>query len=268
MKRASLLAALLALVPSAGAVVCGAGLQPGQSRSDSAREELARATALKQALRGQRGRERAELRERAVAAYRAIRAAFPDQPATGAEAAFRAGELLRADGLREAARLEFLAAWELGGATPFRARAGLELGHIARRRGFPAEALEAYRRVLDAPDSAASQRDQAALWAGRSNLELGREDEARRLFEGLARTAEDPSDRVQGHDELGLLWIAAGDLEAAAGELARCRAALRERSLEETPLGERVRGALESMRSVDRLREAIARRRAGVVVER
>ncbi len=122
--------------------------------------------------------------------------------------------------------------------------------------------------MLDAPDSAPAQRDEAALRAGRANLELGRGDEARRLFERVATTAEDPTERVHGHDELALLWIGKGDLEAAAGELARCRSALRERALEETQLGARVRGALESMRCVEALRAAIARRRAGVVIER
>ena len=88
------------------------------------------------------------------------------------------------------------------------------------------------------------------------------------MLELVARGADDPCDRVAAHDELVLMRIRSGDLEAAAGELQRCRASLAEFAREETPLGARVRSALLRMRSVDPLRRAIARRRDGLVIER
>jgi tetratricopeptide (TPR) repeat protein len=203
-----------------------------------------------------------------VGAYRTLREEFPEQAALVAEACFRAGELLRAGGQRAAARAEFQEAREHGRGTDWSARAGLELGHLARRAQLFEQALRHYRGVLSDPGSAPARRDDALLWAGRCCAELGRAVEARELLQRVADRAEDPCDRVAAHDELALGWIATGDLEAAAGQLDRCRAALRDMALEKTPLGARVRSALVRMRAVERLRRAIAARREGVVVER
>jgi tetratricopeptide (TPR) repeat protein len=245
-----------------------AGQEPARGpQQDAARAGLEQAARLRRGLRGLRGDERAQQLRRAVGAYRELCARFAQQPHVVAEAAFRAGELLRAAG-DGAARSEFERAWRRGAGSDWRARAGLELGHLARRAEDDRTALSRYRRVLADTASAPSRRDEAALWAGRCCVELGREEEARDLWEHVATQAIDPCDRVAAHDELALLWLAAGDLEAAAGELERARAGVRDQALERTPLGARVRSALRRMRAVTRLRARVAARREGVVVER
>jgi tetratricopeptide (TPR) repeat protein len=246
------------------------GARPQEPRSDAqaARELLERAGDLKGRLFEVRGREREALRRRVVEAYRAVRQGFPAEKAAVAEASFRAGELLRSSGSAGEARAEFELARAAGAGTPFRARAGLELGHLARRAELHEDALARYREVLSDEDCPAQQRDQAWLWAGRACAELGRAAEARELLRRAAERAQDPCDRVEAYDALALAWIAAGDLEAAAGELARCREALRDAALEATPSGARVRSALVNLRAVERLKRAIASRRAGLSVER
>lgn len=242
--------------------------QDPEQRADSLAAQLEVAATYKRALRGAQGRERIELRARAVDAYRAVRRRFPEARQAGAEAAFRAGELLRAAGAAAAARTEFEVARAQGEHTPFRARAGMELGHLDRRRGLHEEALATYQLVLLDPTSAAAQRDDAALWSGRSLVQLGRRGAALPLFERVATLAEDPVDRILGHDELALVHLANGDQVRAARELERCRRSLAPFTLEETPLGERVRKALERMRAIAELERARARSREGVVVER
>jgi tetratricopeptide (TPR) repeat protein len=266
LRRLAVLATLAGLLlfeaPPAAAQAPASG-----ARQVDARAGLDQAARLRRGLSGLRGDARARHLQRVVGAYRDLRTRFGDQPHVVAEASFRAGELLRAAG-DAAAREEFERAWRRGLGSDWRARAGLELGHLARRAQDDSRALACYRRVLTDTSSAPSRRDEAALWAGRCCVELGREDEARDLWERVATQAMDPCDRVAAHDELALLWIAAGDLEAAAGELERARAGVRERALERTPLGARVRSALRRMRAVTRLRARVAARREGVVVER
>jgi tetratricopeptide (TPR) repeat protein len=226
------------------------------------------AVRLKQSLRGKLGRERESLLLQAVAAYRAVREHHPLQRGLGAEAAFRAGELLRSADRAEACLVEFEFARELGARTPFRARAVLEIGHVHRRAGRHREALDAYLALAADATSAGTWREDAELWAGRIYALQGRVEEAHRLFERLAGKAADAVTRIEAFDELALAYVDANDLEAAAGELARCREALSDEALEETELGERVRSALQWMRSIPRLEQAIRARASGVPIQR
>jgi tetratricopeptide (TPR) repeat protein len=244
------------------------GAGTGAPAQESARAVLERGDDLRLAAREVTGQERIELRARAVAVYRALRAEHAHDRPTAALGAFRAGELLRADGDARGAGEEFAAARRLAGGGRLGARAGLELGHLARRAGLLDEALAHYALVASEADTPAAERDLARLWSGRAQADLGRHDEARATLDALAEGARDACARVAAFDELALAWIAAGDLEAAAGELARCRRELRSSALAATPEGERVRSALLRMRAVARLRTAVAERSAGVVVER
>lgn len=236
--------------------------QPSPTPEEVARGALGRAGALKRELVGARGGQRDGLRERAIEAYRAVRLEHPDAPGVGAEAAFRAGELLRAGGRPGEAQAEFRAAFEAGGGTPFRARAGLELGHLARRAERFEEALQEYERVRGDPRAEPAQRHEATLWSGRVYALEGRLRDAARLFERVARDAEAPLDALRGYDAWTAALIELGDLEGAAGVLEACRVSLQERMLEETRSGQRVRSAFEAMGSRARLERAVAERRA------
>jgi hypothetical protein len=233
----------------------GAGAKPGP-----AAEELRRAGALRRGPQGQDPEERARTRASSVAAYRAVRTHFPADTAACAEAAFRAAELLRADGEIDEARAEFTLARDLGARTPFRVRALLELGHLERRGDTRDAALAAYEAVLADPSASRGQRDEASLWIGRVHHDAGRIEDARRAWQRVADGAEDPLDRVRAWDALAGILIDAGDLEGAAGALERCRESVADVAAEETRLGERVRNALSSMRSQDELARAVAER--------
>lgn len=227
---------------------------------ESAQKQLQYAAAFKLTLRGAEGEIRKESRATAVRAYRAVRAHFPDEILVGAEAIFRAAELLRAGGDTQGALAEFAWVRDRGGESPFRVRALLEIGHLERRAKRTQPALAAYEAVLT--DVAASQRqkDDASLWAGAVYLDANRPEDARRAWQRVAESGEDPLDRVRAYDHLALESIARGDLEGAAGILERCREALSEVSVEETRLGERVRAALTGMRAHEELQRAVAAR--------
>ena len=244
-----LLSTLLSAIPLLG----GAG-------EGEAHAELASALALRHAMRGTEGDEREEARGRAVDALRAVRREWPGERAICAEAAFRAGELLRAGRENALARAEFEWARELGHGTRFRARSILEIGHIHRREGRAEAALDLYCALVADPVAQADYRDEASLWAGRVWLDMGARSEALRAWQRVALSAEDPLDRIRAFDYLAMESIHREDLEGAAGILHRCREALADASAEETKLGIRVRKSLAHMRALERLRVAIAAR--------
>ena len=257
---------LLACVVLGGARP-GAGIDDpvfrnGVPRMDTASAQIAYARGIKRSMAGREARERALRREMAIEAYRAVRKHHPRASSSGAEGAFRAGELLRAVGRTEEALEEFEKARELGSKTPFRARASLEIGHVHRREGRRRVALDAYLRVASDPRAAHEHRDDAWLWAGCVWKDLGRLREARDAWRGVTRSGSDPIDRILAFDYLALAWVDAGDLEAAAGVLDECVRAHSELALEETRLGERVRKALVRMRVVSALQHAVEERRS------
>lgn len=234
----------------------------GVPRRATPEAQLELALEAKRALRGTRGAAREAARKEAAEAYRAVRRYFPKARAEGAEAAFRAGELLRSGGDRPGALEEFEAAWELGGRTRFGARAGLELGHTLRQLGRRKEALGWYEAVEALGEAWAEERDLGAYGQGRVLSELGRPEDARRCFARAARNGVAPLQRVRAFDAWAGSLIDAEDLEGAAGVLELGRQSLREASEELSTLGLRVRAAMEGMRSPGRLARAVARRAA------
>jgi len=229
-------------------------------RMADAEAQLGHARRLKREMASKEGAEFAFWRKLAVEAYQAVRVFHPEARASCVEAAFRAGEILRAGGDDEAAIEEFRWSAEHGEGSDFRARARLEIGHIQRRAGRWREALEAYLDVTSDAKASDARREDAWLWAGNAWCALDRADDARLAWERVAEKGTDPLARVQAFDELAMQLLSRDDLEGAAGMLDRCARALTPRALEETELGERVRNALLRMRVVEELPRAIARR--------
>ncbi len=237
-------------------------------RMDSAEAQLAHARGLKLAMLERPEAERALWRRRALEAYQAVLHYHPERRELAAEAAFRAGELVRAAGGEVEALALFSAAQRLGEGTPYRARAGLEVGHLHRRQARPREALDAYLAVAGDPRAQPAHRDDAWLWAGKVWSSVGKAEEARRAWTGVASGGADPLDRVHAYDCLVLQRVEEGDLEAAAGVLDECLHGLAEVALEETERGARVRKALQRMRCVEALRDEVRRRVDGSAPER
>ena len=254
--KAVALCALLALgVQSSGPI------EHVVPQRDSGQAQLELARTWKGRFRGQETpEERERWRRLAVEAYRAVRHYHPQARAQGAEAAFRAGELLRAAGKVNDAEAEFRVARTLGAGTPFRARAQLELGHAARRREAWRVAIECYLDVALEERAARKQRDDAMIWAGRAWEAEGRHDEARRAWGIVARGQGDALLRVRAHDAIALSFVRDEDLEAAAGALHACFVDFITVSHERSELGRDVRAALARMGSVTALQRAIARR--------
>lgn len=231
-------------------------------RLESAKAQLERATELKRALRGLQGEARDRARSEAVSAYRAVREFFAADAAACAEASFRAGELLRAAEDVAGALAEFGIARDRGAGTDFRVRAMLEVGHLERRMKHAQPALAAYEAVVAEESATKRQKDEALLWVGRVYGDQERFDDARRVWQKVADGGEDPLDRVRAFDLIASALVETGDLEGAAGVIKRCHDALSDVAAEETKLGERVRSALDAMRSPEQLSRAVLKRKS------
>lgn len=230
-------------------------------RLDSAKAQLEHAAGLKKALRDAEGDDRDRARKLAIEGYRSVREYFGGDAAACAEAAFRAGELLRAAEDLASAQAEFAIARDRGAGTSFQVRALMELAHIDRRAKRLDQALDGYEMVVAADAATVRQKDDASLWAGRVYADLQRPKDARRIWQRVADKGDDPLDRIRAWDLMVSLLVDQGDLEGAAGVLERCREALADTAQEESKLGERVRAALSSMRSQEELARAIEKRR-------
>jgi len=251
-----------ALAWAAGLLLLLAAAQEPVRKCDTAEAQLKLATELRNALRGLDGAERDAARVRALAACRALRQYFPNEGPACAEAAFRAGELLRAAGDLEGATAEFQIARGQKGESPFRVRALLEIGHMQRKGKALDKALASFEAVLGDQGATPGQRDEASLWAGSVYRDLQRPTDARRVWQRVADSGEDPLDRVQAFDRIASLLVESGDLEGAAGTLERCKEALAGPAAEETRSGERLRSALQSMRATEELQRAVERRQS------
>lgn len=256
-------------------LVASAAQQPGERPGDVSAPELERiplatsalgqwqfAAAAQAALRKPKAARDTAARRAVAFAWVAVRVRFPAERTLAAEAAFRAGEQFRTLGDGAAAVREFECARALADDPALRSRAGVELAHAERRRGGLERALDLYLAISAQPDAPVRRRDEAALWVGKTYALLGRKLDAQRWLRHAAERATHALDRIRAFDEWAALYVALDDLEAAAGVIATCRAALGPVAAEETPLGEEVRDALDSLRSIELIERAVARRRA------
>lgn len=252
-------------VPSAAQAHEGGGglerekwLETVVPRMATAEAQLGHARRLKRQMADKVGEDLVFWRDLAVEAYQAVRQFHPLARTTCVEAAFRAGEILRAAGDAPRALEEFTWSQQHGQATEFRARAGLEIGHLHRREGRWREALDSYLEVASDVGALDARREEAWLWVGTVWKALGRREDARTAWRRVAAEGSDALARIQAYDELCLLLLESADLEGATGLLNECLDKLASRALEETQEGERVRNALLRMRIVDELARAIA----------
>ena len=220
-------------------------------RMASAESQLAWARELKRRrLRASDG-ERAFWTVRAVAAYRAVRELHPTHARVGAEAAFRAGRLLAASGRVSGAFAELEIARQLGGGTPFRARAGLECARLHRGAGRHEAALTAALAVAADPSSHRDRVDEAWFVAANAWSELARPRDARRAWAIVTEHARDARRRVLAYDRWGMSWCEEGEWSRALDVLHRCFVDVASACVEQSDTGARVRRALVAMRIID-----------------
>lgn len=224
----------------------GGSAVPGPEPEAEA-DALATARGLRAALRGLAPGRRDGARLKAAQAYLRAAEALAADPAARCEALFRAGELWRACGAAAEARAAFRRAAILGGEAPLAQRARLEEAHLDRRGGHLRRALEAYEALSVGRAAHPSLGDEALRWCAVVHAALGERGAAARRWRWLAAHARSPLARLHAFDQLARSELASGETERARGLLERCDAALAPRASELTPLGERVRRALERM---------------------
>ena len=251
---------LVSIVLAASAGSRPAAVQDPSATPQAAWELLEHASRLRSRLSGLEGAALFRAREELLSTLRSVRQRYPSHKLVAAQAAFRAGELLRAWNEPKAAQAEFEQARELGRGTEFEARSALELAHLQRRLGRLEQALAGYTSVLALHGAAPGVVDTARLWLGRVQLDLGRRGEARSTFAELAQAARSPQVRIDAYDELALEAIGRGDLEGAAGIVDLCLRQLHAQSLEDSQLGRDVGTALDRMRCVHALQLAVRER--------
>ncbi len=209
--------------------------------------------------------------EEVVQAYRLVHLWYGDCRELSAQAAFRAGEMLRAAGDQERAREEFEVACDKDAAAAVRrehgmdfgVRARLELGHLARRSGEPLGALQHYEEVAMSSSASTRRRAEARFWYARMSMDTGDLDAARRWFAGVAQAAEsevDPLLRLRAFDFWARTYVRDEDVGAAVGVLELCRSELAPFIEERSELGARVCAAFVRMHARQQTRELIRAR--------
>ncbi len=237
-----------------------ASLQGPKPTPQTAQQLLERAARLRSGLSGLEGAALFRARQELLSTLRSVRENYPADKLAAAQAAFLAGELLRAWNEPRSAQREFEQAREAGRGTEFEARSSMELAHLQRRSGRLEQALAGYTAVLTLDGSPPGLVDAARLWLGRVQLDLGRRDEARSTWWELGRAGRSPKIRIDAYDELALEAISRGDLEGAAGILDLCRRQLHAQSMQDSQLGRDVCAALDRMRCVHALQDSVRER--------
>jgi len=249
--RSRRLAICAALVVS---VLVGSLRTTDEHGSSPARERLNGVLAERAVASRATGVKRGEARRRIADRLESLAREVDSPAALRAEAAFRAGEIHRADGAGESALICFGLARELGLETTFRTRAMLEIGHLYRRAEHWSFALDAYFALSHDQNARRVERDAALYWSGVIWCERGELNAARRAWRQVARFAERQLDRVRAYDQWSLLEFNCGNLQAARDVLAACDTQLNPIAGEYTAVGASLRRALARMRS----RRAIA----------
>lgn len=241
--------------------VAGAAAAQEDAAGSPARLELAELSKQKRAAYKVDEEQRdAALRE-VAAGYGRVAEDAARPLAERCEAAFRAGEILRARQDMEAAHAWFTSAFtwgeagqSLGEEREFAARAWLEIAHMHRRDGD----VEAARAIYEAlPERFDDQRRTAAhatTWLGKLQIEAEDLDAAGDTLLGFASAfPEYPEEAVRNADLLAVAYLEAGRLQDARDVVARIEAAMQGHLDGEGRLAEAVRATLEGMRARERL---------------
>ena len=128
-----------------------------------------------------------------------------------------------------------------------RDRARMELAHGLRRTDELGGALTSYEAILLDPAASRTRRDAATWWFARTCELSGDVPTAERTWRRLALEGRDPCMRVRAWDRLGCSQLTRGELFSARSTLQECEHDSTVFGDEATPLGARVRKAIESM---------------------
>lgn len=198
---------------------------------DAGRAALKSASAARSEASKAPKEARAEALAGVASLYRAIADAAEHDVEVRAEAAFRAGELLRTAKQLQPADEAFRLATELGGqsaeARTFAARALLERAHLARRAKQEPEAIEIYERVRAEFGEQRRSAAHALTWSGKLRLRAGDLAGASERLSGFAREyPEYAAEAVRNADLLAVELLEAGDEDAARAAIEAVKVAV------------------------------------------
>lgn len=216
-----------------------------------------RARTLRARAVGLRGSARLRQLERAAEAYADVGAAWPDEHAACAQAAFRRGEILRAlerDGEARGAFLEALDATDAGGGEPWGVRALLELARAARRSGRRLEAMRWCEQAEARTAADLRHRNDAREALTEVRLELALWDAAAESAARWERDAENVAEEGRAARLRAQALRALGRDEEADAVLARAEVALAALAPDASPEGAAAARVLQELRA-----EAVAR---------
>jgi len=221
-RRLGVVGAVLALLGPVTMAGVGDEDAPAADRGETANSRLDEVSAAKQRAYDLEGDERERALLEVAASYGAV--ADDDAHPVGdrAEAAFRAGEILRSRRRADQARRRFEQATAFGAdgtderAMEFAARGLLELAHLRRRASDVEGALGLYSEVGERFSDQARSNAHATTWRGKLLVREGRLDEARALYVGFAASFPDyPLEAVRNMDLLAVAFAEDGRLEDA-----------------------------------------------------
>jgi hypothetical protein len=175
-----------------------------------------------------------------------------------AEAAFRAGELLRTGKQLDEAEVMFRRATELGdaaeGGQEYAARALLECAHLKRRAKATDEALGLYGEVVSRYAGERRSAAHAVTWRGKLLLQAGQREEGIVTLMGfVTEYPEYPTEAVRNADLVALEQLEAGDEPGARATLAQIRSAMESVIAQGGKPAEQVSQALGAMRVTELL---------------
>lgn len=215
-------------------------------------EMLERARVLRARAAGLRGFARLQQLQRAADAYARVDAAWPEEHAACAQAAFRRGEILRAleqDAEARGAFLEALDAADAGGGEPWGVRALLELGRAARRGDRRLEALRWYERAEARASADLRHRNDAREALAELRLELALWEPAAAAAASWERDAESVAEEGKAARLRAQALRGLGREAEAAAVLARAESALAALAADLSPEGAAAARVLQELRA-------------------
>jgi hypothetical protein len=225
---------------------------------ESVRTALAEAAAAKRDAQKLSGEERERALAEVTARYAAIAEEAGYSAAGRAEAAFRAGELLRGARRTDEATVMYARATELGagaeGGGEFAARGLLEAAHLRRRAKDVAGALALYAEVRERFPGETRSAAHAVTWQGKLQLQSDQREQGIATLLGFRELfPEYPAEAVRNADLVALEQLEAGDETGARRTVEEIRTAMESIVAEGGKRAESVSKALAAMRVTEQL---------------
>jgi tetratricopeptide (TPR) repeat protein len=218
---------------------------PAVKISPEGRAALKRCRELTADLERLRGKERTDLLAQAAGAFDQVAGSFGSEPAVAARAAYEAAELWRRHGSLPLAEKDYLLAARLDEAV-FGQRGWLGAADVQRRLERCDEALASYRKVIAlGPSTGRAQSSRLAI----ARLLAARQqyDDAIAMAQLALECARPGRQVIDAANELALIWIQKGDLDAAGRALGHAEKAVEGVDNGDPVAAERLQKAVELM---------------------